>query len=287
MKKLRTCSGLNLHSYSKEALADYIGVGLEFHKENGFDAADIGMGLFDLTPEGWKPQVERAGEKADEIGIRFELCHLPFLGGNPQSNEALLEAFARKMHCAIDAAAALHVDFAVLHPSTAPLSMKKYDRGEQRDFVLRHLSPFAEHAAQAGVSLAVENMRILPSVMATHRYCQEPDELCEVADALGMSVCWDFGHANTVGFKQSEALSYIGKRLKVLHVNDNDGIEDEHLPPFMGNVNWRDAMHGLALAEFDGLFNYEVLAGKLPSALRKTYARYLAESAETLISYIE
>lgn len=286
MEKLRVCSGLNLHSYPKDDLSAYLRAGLAFHKENGFDAADISIATFDLSADGWKPQVEQAKAIANEIGICFELCHLPFFFIDPLRNAAAFDAFCAKMHHGIDAAAALGVDFAVLHPSTISLPMKQYDRAAQREFVMRHLSPFAEHAAQAGVSLALENMRIAPSVMATHRYCQEPDELCEVADALGIGVCWDFGHANTVGFKQSEALAYIGKRLKVLHVNDNDGIEDEHLPPFLGTINWRDAMHGLALAEFDGLLNYEVACGKIPAPLRTTYANYLIGSAQILTSYM-
>jgi len=286
MKKLRVCSGLNLHAYPKEDLSAYLRAGLEFHKENGFDAADISITTFDLTADKWIPQIEQAKEAANEVGIRFELCHLPYFYIDPKNNEAAFLAFCKKMHCAIDAAAALGVDFAVLHPSTITLPMKQYTRTEQREFVLRHLSPFAEHAAQAGVSLALENMRIPPSVTATHRYCQEPDELCEVVDVLGIGVCWDFGHANTVGFKQSEALEYIGKRLKVLHVHDNDSIEDEHLPPFLGNINWRDAMHGLALAEFDGLFNYELSCGKVPAALRSAYANYLTGAAQILMEYI-
>lgn len=287
MKPLRKSASLNLHSYSRENIVDYIRAGLAFHKQNGFDAADFGIGNLDLANDGWRRQVEGILEASHEVGLRIEVCHLPFLNGNPQKNEVVLTAFAEKMHRAIDAAAALGVDHAVLHPTAPSLPMKAYDRAAQRDFVLRHLAPFAEHADKVGLSLAVENMRIPPSVGSTHRYCQEPEDLCEVADALGIGICWDFGHANTVGFCQSEALAHVGKRLRVLHVNDNDGIEDEHLPPFVGTVNWRDAMHGLALAGFDGLLNYEVGAGRVPAAMRPTFAKYLAEAADALASYIE
>lgn len=287
MQLLRKSSSLNLHSHSRENIVEYTKAGLAFHKEMGFDAADFGMGNLDLAGDGWREQVEQILAASADTGIRIEVCHLPFLNGNPQKNAALLQAFGEKMHRAIDAAAALGVDCAVLHPTAPMLPMKSYSRVGQYDFVMGHLAPFAEHAARVGLTLAVENMRIVPTVGSSHRYCQSPDELCEVADALGIGICWDFGHANTVGFKQSEALSYVGKRLKVLHVNDNDGIEDEHLAPFMGMVDWRDAMHGLALAGFDGLLNYEVGAGRIPGAMRRTFAQYLAEAADALASYIE
>ena len=75
--------------------------------------------------------------------------------------------------------------------------------------------------------------------------------------------------------------------MKVIHVNDNTGMDDDHLPPFMGNINWRDAMHGLSLVGFEGLFNFEVAAGRVPAEMRRAYADYLVSSARELMGYIE
>ena len=144
-----------------------------------------------------------------------------------------------------------------------------------------------EYAEKVGVNVVIENMRVINGARLSHRYCQQPDELCEIADALGIGVCWDFGHANISGIKQSEGLSYVGKRLKVIHVNDNTGIDDDHVPPFIGNVDWSDAMHGLALAEFDGLFNFELSTSRIPENARPAFAKYLLEAANELMTYIE
>ena len=75
--------------------------------------------------------------------------------------------------------------------------------------------------------------------------------------------------------------------MKVLHVNDNVGIDDEHLPPFLGSVDWRDAMHGLALAGFDGLFNFELAKERIPAEMRKPFANYVRATATELLTYIE
>ena len=75
--------------------------------------------------------------------------------------------------------------------------------------------------------------------------------------------------------------------LKVLHVNDNFATEDEHLPPFIGNIDWRDAMHGLSEVGFDGLLNFELSTGRLPKGAREAYASLILESATALMSYIE
>ena len=287
MKKIRISSAFNLHSCSKEDLSEYVRNGLNFYKEVGFDAADLGIPLLDLNSDGWRPQVEQILSDSDDIGIHFELCHLPFIGGGGAKSEEYMKAFNERMHRAIDAAALLGADFAVMHPNATTLPMKKYNRVEQYDNVMKHLAPFAEYASKVGLNVVVENMRVIPGMTVSHRYGQSPDELCEIADALGIGVCWDFGHANISGVKQSEGLAYIGKRLKVTHVNDNCAIDDEHILPFTGNVDWRDAMHGLALAEFDGLLNFELSADKLPRSMRKAYAACVIEAAKELISYIE
>lgn len=270
-----------------ENISEYIRSGLDFYKKMGFEAADFGMGMLDLLGDSWRGDVERAIADSNEVGIKFEVCHLPFIGGGGIKDEEFYKQFDMKMHNAIDAAVLLGASYAVLHPNAPTVPLKSFDKTQQYDTVMKHLSPYAEHAAKVGLNIVVENMRVIPGMRLSHRYCQTPEELCELADALGIGVCWDFGHANISGLKQSEALAYVGKRLKVIHVNDNGGIDDDHVAPFMGNVDWRDAMHGLALAEFDGLFNYEIATGRLPASVRESFAAYLIDSANELMTYIK
>lgn len=287
MKKLRVSSTLNLYASTQQGITQNIREGLEFHKEMGFDAANLDFLLSDFSNDGWQPYIERAIADSEEVGVKFELCHLPYIGSSASRDADYLSRFNQAMLRAIDAAKLLGSDYAVLHPNALTLPWKKYDRSAQYDLVMKHLSPFAEYAAKVGVNIVVENMRVVHSFTISHRYCQTPEELCEVADALGIGVCWDFGHANISGIKQSEGLAYIGKRLKVIHVNDNAAVDDEHIAPFTGNIDWRDAMHGLALADFDGLFNYEIITEKLPASVRRSFARYLIDAAGELMSYIE
>ena len=287
MKKLRTSAGLFLHDYPQDNMADFIKAGLIFQKNIGFDAVDIPISYFDLSSDdSWKPLAQRVLSDSNEVGIKAELCHLPF-STRLCTEPDFVPVFNQRMHKAIDAAAFLGVDYAVLHPNTTTLPMSKYSKQEQYDSVMSHLSPFVEHANRVGLNIVVENMRPVPSFVPTHRFCQSPEELCDIADALGIGVCWDFGHAHIAGIKQSEALAYVGKRLKVLHINDNFATEDEHIPPFVGNIDWRDAMHGLSLLNFEGLMNFELMGDGKPSSARVPYAQYIIECAKELMSYIE
>lgn len=287
MKKLRISSSLNLHYYEGNDKSENIRQGLAFNKKAGFDAADLSLYNLDFSSDtSWRGQVERALSDSRDIGLNIELCHLPF-SGRVAKEPDYVPIFNERMHRAIDAAKLLCVDYAVLHPNTTTIPMNTYSRKEQYDSVMAHLSPFAEHAARIGLNIVVEIMRYVPHFAPVHRYTQTPEELCEVADALGIGVCWDFGHAHIDGVKQSEGIKYVGKRLKVLHVNDNFATEDEHLPPFIGNIDWRDAMHGLSEVGFDGLLNFELSTGRLPKGAREAYASLIVESANALMSYIE
>ncbi|MBQ8388117.1 MAG: sugar phosphate isomerase/epimerase [Clostridia bacterium] len=287
MKKMRISSTVNLHGGSRENILKYMSDEVAFQKRMGFDALDLNLGMPDLLAEDWRETVEKIAADAESQGMGFEVCHLPYImAGAPLEGEAY-ERFDLRMRRAIEAVKTVGAGYAVMHPNAPTVPLKAFNRAEQYESVMRHLSPYAEQAAKLGVNVVVENMRVIPTFVASHRYCQTPEELCDVADALGIGVCWDFGHANICGIRQSEGLAYVGRRLRVIHVNDNFGIGDDHVPPFIGNVDWKDAMYGLALTGFDGLMNFEIATTRIPEASREALAKYIVDTSKVLMSYIE
>ena len=103
---------------------------------------------------------------------------------------------------------------------------------------------------------------------------------------MGIGICWDTGHAHINGIKQSEALKYIGSRLKTLHLNDNFGEDDIHLAPFMGTIDWADVMQGLGAIGYDGLLNFEPRTCGKTAELRKAYGEYMFTAAQDLMQMI-
>ena len=288
MKKLQKSSFLGLcPGCSVENYSQYIRDNLEFMKNAGFEAAGIGLRTLATKPSTeWQPIIEQALQDAAELDIPIIDCHLPFFGERLNQDPAFAEIGVKQIYAGIDMAKVLGVKHSVLHPNAYTVAVRNFNEEKIYDQVMAHLAPIAEYAAKLGVGIAIENTRLVPGILQSHRYCQGPEELCKVADALGFDVCWDFGHANIAGCKQSEALAYIGKRLKAVHVNDNNGANDDHTAPFMGNVNWVDAMHGLALSEFEGPLNYELTTSRVPAEFRKEYAKYLVAAADQLMEYI-
>lgn len=282
MNPLRISTSCNLHFGSKENVNEYFKKGLPFYKKVGFEALDCPLEVLIGDPKDWETKVETLIQDAADTGIRFELCHLPF-GVTHRSSEEEMEVFRAKMQRAIEAARMLGVEYAVLHPLSVTVPEAEFVYEEWLERCVAFMDPFVEQAAGSGVRLAVENMRIVPAHYPVHRYCQNAEELCALADQMGIGVCWDFGHANISGLNQAESLAMVGSRLKVLHVNDNHAEDDVHIPPFMGTVKWADAMKGLSAIGFNGLFNYEIAATRIPEALREDFARYLIHAAEELM----
>ena len=281
MKKLRVSSSLSLHGILGDDIGQHIRDGLAFHKKLGFDAADFPMRYLTFMGENWRYYIETAVEDAKKQDLPIEICHLPFKTLRDPSAEELA-AFQKSVFTGMDAAMILGVDHAVLHPNTVVLPAEEFDEAKQFAQVLEHLSPFAEYAAKIGLSIALENMPFVSQNGAFHRYCGNAEELCKVADALGIGVCWDFGHGHISGLKQSDALKHIGKRLKVVHINDNFACDDLHVPPFVGTNDWRDSMEGLSAIGFEGLLNYEVRSTRIPLDARESFARYLVIIADVL-----
>ena len=276
-------SSTNLHFQSGTDVLTDLRSGLEILKISGFDAADFSMKPLEKLSGPWDDYVEYLISSSLQLQIPIKLCHLPFsveICRNPD----VLPIFCEKMYKAIDAAKMIGVDYAVLHPSTVQENATVYNRERWRDRTLTHLAPFAEYAVQKGVSIALENMPIYNNDGSVIRYCASVEDVCEAADALGFSVCFDFGHANTIGARMSESISYIGRRLTVLHVNDNMGTLDDHMPIGDGSIDWDDAMRGLKSIGFSGTFNYEINATAVASDKRVEFAKMLVERAKKLLN---
>ena len=75
-------------------------------------------------------------------------------------------------------------------------------------------------------------------------------------------VCIDTGHVNSVRrFENHSAGDFIrefGKNVVCLHMHDNDGFSDQHLPLHSGTVDWNDVFDALDSVGFDGVYNLEI-----------------------------
>jgi sugar phosphate isomerase/epimerase len=56
-----------------------------------------------------------------------------------------------------------------------------------------------------------------------------------------VGICFDFGHAHMMG-SMNEAFEIVRKQVWSTHVHDNAKVQDSHLWPGQGTVDWKEAM---------------------------------------------
>jgi len=236
----------------------------------------------------WQKQVYELGEMADRYGIVFTQTHVPYyevFNCNDEEKSVLFEELIRR---SIIGTSMLGAKWTVTHPLTdyAAGGNMSVNKRKNIEYMNKHL----ETAEKYNVGLAIENMSQKKS---NPIYCVNMDELCDLADSFSspsVGVCYDFGHANLQGDDQRKNLNIIGKsRLKCLHVQDNHGIPeyDEHLMPFYGTVDWKNAMQGLRDIGYTGELTYEIqkFTQYLPDDMKHLAVKHSIEIGEKLLSY--
>lgn len=72
-----------------------------------------------------------------------------------------------------------------------------------------------------------------------------------------LGLCYDSGHA-FLEKDHSSMLSELGDRLLSIHLSDNDGSFDHHLPPGYGNIDWENLCGLIARSSYQGPAAFEV-----------------------------
>src|SRR5690242_2341242 len=121
----------------------------------------------------------------------------------------------------------------------------------KRDAAFSSLEHLVLHAHHAGVSICVEN---------TLSEMGSPDYLRAFVDETrlsGLRFNFDIGHAYLAELPEEERLEKSFAPIKDLvssvHLHDNHGEKDEHLPPHDGSIHWPSAIKLLKSASQNDL----------------------------------
>jgi len=252
----------------------------------GFEALDFN--LFDwcfkgspFAEDGWEDWVEEAARTAQRCNIKFTQAHGPMWSRSHDKSD--MERLLRLSHRALDTAGRLGIPWVVFHPQTANGAWDSAHidclRRRNEDW-FKQLIPTAEEN-RAGI--AIENiMDVLARNDKNGRWFGSvPAEMISLVDSLDhplVGVCWDTGHANVQGLDQPAAIRALGSRLKALHIHENNGIEDQHLAPYFGKIDWPAFMTALAEINYTGDFALELRRFNVPD----TYIVEILRSAYRL-----
>lgn len=169
--------------------------------------------------------------KKQLIGIKSVSVHAPFLDLVVVSPDKLIREAARIRHeKALNAAFLLSADSYVIHTGYNPLiKNERYDNG----FVQRLLSfwlPYADRSFEHGLTFCFENV-----------WDKDPfllSEIVQKASHPSIKALFDNGHALISSQLNSEEwIKHLGASIFALHLHDNRGDTDSHLPLGQANEN--------------------------------------------------
>lgn len=239
----------------------------------GFEAADFSM-YYDDSPlfsDGGRHLASEIKRIADSHGIIFNQAHAPFTDfaiGEDAKNRKIYDSIRKS----IAIAARLGAPTIVIHPAEI---CPRLSIDGRFDMNLELFSRLSEAAASYGVAIAIENVcshHPDKEEKVKRGVCSGAEELIRYADALahlGVTVCFDSGHAGLVGESAAGMVMALGQRIKHLHLHDNDFYEDRHTLPYLESTNYdslckalgRIGYSGDVTLESDGFFK------KMPDSL--------------------
>jgi len=259
---------------------------VDYFEKIGMGAIDMSFESLDFKDSSWRSVLYAAAKRAKEKNIALPLCHLSFYMPDPKRDD-LMKKFQGELMQGIDAAALMGIERAVTHPIA--FYSKEATYGDWVRANMAFLSPVVEYGRKKGVRVCIENMPSEREAADNHLYGSCALNVTSLAEKLGCGVCWDTGHANVSGYKQSEQLGVIGDKLEVLHVHDNDGKRDLHLPPFDGSIDWEDVARGLRGCNSPFIVDVEVTAWALDGdrKTREDFGRLIINRARRFLSLAE
>lgn len=223
--------------------------------EWAYELKDIGYSGWEMVQEGSQcltpENMDHVRDILETTGLHLSI-HLPFSDMNLASlNPGILAEIMRQMKGHLEMASGL-AEIAVLHPGyLSPYGARLPEKCRQTS--MDSMQELCDFAADMDIVIAIENMPNLPQIFGRH-----PDEMLDILEQVGSKnagVTLDLGHANTMGLVD-EFLDKCLDRVVHMHIHDNQGIRDEHLPLGEGSIDWKSVMG--KLSDYKGLMVTEM-----------------------------
>lgn len=224
-------------------------------RESGFESIEVCSFPMHLDYHN-REDVAKAGKSLRHLGIRPVSFHAPFSERIDITalDSGLREMAVKELLIACDAAAVMGVENLVLHPGP-----ERQGRPDEAEFLIRmrnaaqSLNSVADHCADIGVHLVLENM--LPHLLFGH--INDMMYLLGSITRPDVGACLDTGHA-FLARELGTVIYKLSGHLHLVHVNDNLGDRDDHLPPGQGSIDWPRVIHDLRACNFNGTLVLEL-----------------------------
>lgn len=276
----------------------------------GFDAVDYSLYVHDaetgvFSNKGFEKYAAEIKTVADASGIKIGQIHAHTPRPSYPDYIARRELFDKLAVNSIISAAIMDCPYVVIHPLIMLDRIYDYKYQENYDANIEYYGKMIPYLKEYGVKVAIENMWHVDeeknAICST--VCSSAEEMLSLANDLGddFVICLDVGHAVLTGRTADDMVRKIGDKLKVLHVHDNNGYDDNHDIPFNGlglnsshtktdrKIDWDAFMKALKDINYSGTFSLEADAflRKFPPQLAEDSSAFMAKVARCLVNEYE
>ena len=241
-------------------------------------------------------EIEQIGRWLDEFGLKLNDVHgsegIEKFWYAPEEYARL--AGIELVKNRIDFTARLGGDAVVMHaypptvrPDLAPYNDFLFDQ------IRRSLDDLQAYAVTRGVRIALEN---LIDFAATEAEVADVTQAGDNAELLArlitayppefLGFCFDSGHA-ILGRDRTDAYAPLFARLAVLHLHDNDGIDDQHLPVYDGAVKWEQLAGLIGASPYRKPLSFELSINHSGFAEPAPFLAYAMEGCRRFARQVE
>ncbi|MDD4077510.1 MAG: sugar phosphate isomerase/epimerase [Bacilli bacterium] len=235
---------------------------IELIKKNQFK----GVFLF------WDDNFFSSVKKVRAAALDIETVHLPFDDCNELWLHGLKgEEYIQKAIMAIQSAATMKIPTVIFHVSSSDNPPPYNQLGIDR------LAKVLKVCEQYKINIALENLRRLEYL----------DYIYSTFQSEYLKFCFDSGHAHA--FTNNIDSFPWGKyqnKLICVHLHDNNGLYDQHLIPFTGNINWELLAKSLKEIGYSGPLTSEAVCFDCPGEKEEGFVRKIKAALEKIDRYI-
>ncbi|MFH1092299.1 MAG: sugar phosphate isomerase/epimerase family protein [Pseudomonadota bacterium] len=222
----------------------------------GVDYLEICLDPPQASPEILRPKIPMIKRVLEGEGLQLLVAHLPTFVWLADIYPGIREASAAEVVKTLEISAELGIKKAVLHPGylTGLMTfLKDYSQKASEE----SLSRILEKAGEFGLTICLENL--FPR--AGQMYL--PQEFTEVLEKFpDLMMTLDLAHANIKAPRErmKEMIQAGGARIRHVHLADNNGQEDDHLPVGAGRADLAGGLAALKAMGYDETITLEVFS---------------------------
>ena len=195
-------------------------------------------------------------------GLTITQAHAPFpayIAGHPELLDIMIEVYLKVIRVC-DRYGCKNL---VVHGASLSLSDEEQTLESVWDMNMRLYSAMIPTLLECNVTVCLENL-VSKHAGYMEAHCTDPYEAVRMIDTLNemagrevFGFCLDIGHMALAANDFRKYVPILGKRIKALHIHDNDCHADSHLAPLTGKIPWKTVCKCLRQIGYSGDLSFE------------------------------